>query len=155
MKLEQILTPTKTATQGMSVRDFIAECTRANTPGLPFCTRSGRISGRVTMKHIFKTSCLPDYIVESARILGDDCSCIDDIEGRIKQMMECPVDPFVQEPHLSLPSDGTALKALALMEQSDTSYIFVVDDGQYQGVITIQSIATLIQGVPAAIVTRY
>ena len=69
MKLEQILTPTKTATQGMSVRDFIAECTRANTPGLPFCTRSGRISGRVTMKHIFKTSCLPDYIVESARIL--------------------------------------------------------------------------------------
>ena len=33
------------------------------------------------------------------------------------------------------------IKALAFMEQNDTSYIFVVDEGIYRGIITIQGIA--------------
>jgi hypothetical protein len=141
MKLDQIMVPTKTATHGMSVREFINECTRANTPGLPFTTPSGRISGRVTLKNIFKISCLPDYIVESARILGDQLTCLEDVEAKTKQMMDNPVESFVQEPHLSLGSDATGIKALAMMEQNDTSYIFVVDDGEYRGVVTIQGLA--------------
>ena len=141
MKLDQIMTPTLTATHGMNVRDFINECTRANTPGLPFTTPSGRIRGRVTLKNIFKMSCLPDYIVESARILGDQLSCLEDIEAKTKQMMDTPVEAFIQEPHLSLGSDAAAIKALAMMEQNDTSYIFAVDDGHYRGVVTIQGLA--------------
>jgi CBS domain-containing protein len=34
-----------------------------------------------------------------------------------------------------------AIKALAIMEKNDTSYLFVVDDGEYQGIVTIQGIA--------------
>ena len=30
------------------------------------------------------------------------------------------------------------------MEQNDTSYLFVVDNGQYQGVVTIQSLARML-----------
>jgi hypothetical protein len=29
------------------------------------------------------------------------------------------------------------------MEQNDTSYLFVVDEGQYKGVVTIQSLARI------------
>ena len=141
MKIDQVIITTGTATSGMNVRDFIDECTRANIPGLPFTTPSGRISGRVTLKNIFRLSCLPDYIIESARFLTDQSTCMEDIEANAAGMMDKSVETFVQEPHLSLTSDDTALKALAMMEQSDTSYIFVVDEGQYRGVITIQSIA--------------
>jgi len=143
MKLKHILIPTRTASYGMTVREVFTECGRVNLPALPFCTRSGRIAGRVTLKNILKTSCLPEYMIESARILGEEMSCMEDIESKARQLLDTPVDPYVQEPALSLSSDAPAIKALAMMEQNDTSYLFVVDEGQYQGAVTIQSLAKL------------
>lgn len=144
MKLKQILIPTKVANAGMTVREVFAECCRAHIPALPFCTKSGRITGRITLKNIMKCSCLPDYIIESARILGEEMSCMEDIEARAKQLLCVPVDPYVQEPALFLSPDAPAIKALAMMEQNDTSYLFVVDNGQYQGAVTIQSLAKML-----------
>ena len=144
MKLKQILIPTKVASHGMMVREVFVECGRAHIPALPFCTRSGRITGRFTLKNIMKLSCLPDYIIESARILGEEMSCMNDIESKAKRLLCTPVDPYVQDPALSLTSDAPAIKALAMMEQNDTSYLFVVDDGQYQGAVTIQSLARML-----------
>jgi CBS domain-containing protein len=144
MKLKQILIPTKVANSGMTVREVFAECCKAHIPALPFCTKSGRIAGRVTLKNIMKLSCLPDYIIESARFLGEEMSCMEDIEARAKQLLCVPVDPYVQEPALFLGSDAPAIKALAMMEQNDTSYLFVVDKGQYQGAVTIQSLAKML-----------
>ena len=141
MKLKQVLIPTKVANSGMTVREVFAECCKAHIPALPFCTKSGRIAGRVTLKNIMKCSCLPEYIIESARFLGEEMSCMEDIEVRAKQLLCVPVDPYVQEPALFLSSDAPAIKALAIMEQNDTSYLFVVDKGQYQGAVTIQSLA--------------
>ena len=141
MKLKQILIPTKVASHGMTVREVFAECCRAHIPALPFCTKSGRIAGRVTLKNIMKLSCLPDYMIESARFLSEEMSCMDDIETTAKQLLCTPVDPYVQEPALFLNPEAPAIKALAMMEQNDTSYLFVVDDGKYQGIITIQGIA--------------
>jgi CBS domain-containing protein len=128
----------------MMVRDVFTECGRANIPALPFCTRSGRITGRVTLKNILKISCLPDYMVEAARILGEEMSCMEDVEAKARRLLDTPVEPYVQEPALSLSSDAPIIKALALMEQNDTSYLFVVDDGQYQGTVTIQSLARML-----------
>ena len=144
MKLKQVLIPTIVAHQGMPVREVFTECSRANIPALPFCTKSGRITGRVTLKNIMKCSCLPEYIIDSARILGEEMSCMEDIEARAKQLLCVPVDPYVQEPALFLGSDASAIKALAIMEQNDTSYLFVVDNGQYQGAVTIQSLAKML-----------
>jgi len=144
MKLKQILIPTKVANAGMTVREVFAECCKAHIPALPFCTKSGRIAGRVTLKNIMKLSCLPEYIIESARFLGEEMSCMEDIEARAKQLLCVPVDPYVQEPALFLSSDAPAIKALAIMEQNDTSYLFVVDKGQYQGAVTIQSLAKML-----------
>jgi len=145
MNLEQILIPTKVAKPGMVVSEVFTECIRANIPGIPFSDAQGHITGRVTLKNILKTSCLPEYLVELARVLGDQLSCMEDMESMAKQLMHNPVDPYVLlEPHISLTSDAPAVKALALMEQDDTSYIFVVDEGRYKGVITIQGLARMI-----------
>jgi len=144
MKLKQILIPTKVATAGMTVREVFAECCRVHIPALPMCTKSGRIAGRVTLKNIMKLSCLPEYIIESARILGEEMSCMEDLEAKAKQLLCTPVDPYVQEPALFLSPEAPAIKALAMMEQNDTSYLFVVDDGQYQGAVTIQCLAKML-----------
>jgi CBS domain-containing protein len=144
MNVEQILIPTTVAKAGMTVREFFEECSRANTPGLPFCDDSAQITGRVTLKNILKSSCLPEYMVELARVLGDQLSCMEDMEAKAKQLLNNPVGPYTQESHLSLTSDSPAVKALAMMEQSDTSYIFVVDEGRYKGVVTIQNLARML-----------
>jgi CBS domain-containing protein len=144
MKLKQILIPTRVATYGMTVREVFMECGKANIPALPFCTKSGRIAGRVTLKNILKLSCLPDYIIESARILGEEMSCMEDIESKAKQLLDTSVDPYMQEPALSLSPEAPVIKALAIMEQNDTSYLFVVDKGQYRGAVTIQCLAKLL-----------
>ena len=141
MKLEKIYMHTKVAQAGMTVGEFFAESSRLCIPALPFCTKSGRIKGRVTLKNILKTSFLPDYLVDSARILGDELATTKDIEEKAKQLLAMPVDPYVQELHLSISSDSSLVKALAMMEQNDTSYMFIVDDWQYRGVVTIQSLA--------------
>ena len=144
MNLDPIVMPTKVAKPGMIVSEVFAECIRANIPAIPFCDAQGRITGRVTLKNILKKACLPEYIIELARILGDQLSCMGDMEAKAKQLMNNPVDPYILEPHISLTSDSPAVKALALMEKHDTSYIFVVDEGRYKGVITIQGLARMI-----------
>lgn len=141
MYVEQVLTPTRVARRGMTVREVFKECSRVNTPGLPFCDDSGVITGRVTLKHILKKSCLPEYLVEMARILGEQLSGVQDMEAIAKDVLDSPVDLYVLEPHLSLTSGSSTVKALAMMEQSDTSYIYVVDEGRYKGVVTIHSLA--------------
>ncbi len=141
MNVEQILTPTMVAKAGMRVREFFEECTRANTPGLPFCDASGKITGRVTLKNVLKHACLPEYVVEMARVLGEQLTNLQDMEADAGRLLSSPVDQYKQEPHLSTTSAASAVKALAMMEQSDTSYIFVVDEGKYKGVVTIHGLA--------------
>ena len=141
MKVEQVLTPTRVAREGMKVREILEACSEANTPAIPFCDDDGHISGRVTLKNILLKSCLPEFMVEMAMVLGEQLSHMQDMGTETRQLLDNPVDPYVQKPHISLTSDSPAIKALALMERNDTSYIFVVDEGRYLGVITIHSLA--------------
>ncbi|MGB5705254.1 MAG: CBS domain-containing protein [Arenicellales bacterium] len=76
------------------------------------------------------------------RILGEQPSSLQDMEDQVKQILNNPVDPYIQEPHLSITSGSSVVKAMALMEQSDTSYIFVVDEERYLGVVTIHNLAS-------------
>jgi len=100
-----------------------------------------------------KPACQGNY--EEMERLYDVCHCTNRlsvilIDNNIIQFIRIfapydnPVDPYILEPHMSLTSDAPAVKALALMEQNDTSYIFVVDVGQYKGVITIQGLARML-----------
>jgi CBS domain-containing protein len=144
MKLKTITVHTKVVKAGMTVREVFEECTRANTPGLPVCDDHDRVTGRVTLKHILKRFCLPDYLVEMAPILGEQISHVQNIESLAEQLLDSRIEPFIQTPHTSTTSASSAVKALALMEKIDSSYLFVIDEGRYQGVVTIQSLSEII-----------
>ncbi len=146
MNVEQTLTCTMVAKAGMTVREFFEECTRVNTPGLPFCDASGQITGRVTLKNVLKRGCLPEYLVEMAHVLGEQLSNLQDMKAEAEQLLGSPVDQYTQQPHLSITSASSAVKALAMMEREDTSYIFVVDEGKYKGVVTIHGLAEAMAG---------
>ena len=147
MNVKQAMISSRIADSGMTVRELFEECSRANLPGLPFCDDQGQIVGRVTLKNVLKRSCLPEYMVELAHVLGERFSHMEDMCAEIIHLLDKPVVPYVQQPHLSLESDSTAVKALAMMEQSDTSYIFVVDQGHYRGAVTIHSLASTLAAV--------
>ncbi len=141
MNVAQVLIPTKVAKAGMSVREVFKECSEANTPGLPFCDDNGLITGRITVKNILKRSCLPEYLVVMAKVLGEQISNVQDMEAVAKRLLNDRAELYFQAPHISLTSASSAIKALAMMEHNDTSYIFVVDEGQYKGVVTIHCLA--------------
>ena len=141
MKLRNILAPTAVAKAGMTVRDVFAECGRLHIQALPFCNERGEVTGRVTLKSIMKFSCLPEYMVELAHMLSDQLSCLEDAEAKAREVLSNPIEPYVLPPHVAITSDAPVIKALAVMERNDTSYVFVIDEGRYKGIITIQGIA--------------
>jgi CBS domain-containing protein len=144
MNLKQITVHSKVARAGMTVREVFEECTRAHILGLPVCDDQGRVSGRVTIKHILKRYCLPDYLVEMASILGEQISHVQDMDRMSQQLLDSRIDAYIQHPHASITSTSSAVKALALMEKIDSSYLFVTDEGKYQGVVTLQSLTQTI-----------
>lgn len=147
MNLSTILIPTRVAKSGLIVQEVFAECIRLHIPALPFCDDKNRVTGRVTLKNILKTSCLPEYMVELAQVLGDQLSCMQDVEAKAKQLLGNPVEPYVQDSYLKISSNSSGIKALAMMEQADTSYIFVIDDGEYKGIVTIQGLAKMLSSL--------
>ncbi len=141
MLVKNCIIETGVVRSGMLVRDVFAECGRTHVQALPVLNNEGKITGRVTLKSIMKFSCLPEYMVELAPLLGGFLSCVENAEEKVNQVLCSQVDSYVLKASISIDSDAPAIKALAMMEKSDTSYLFVVDEGQYLGIITIQGIA--------------
>ncbi|MEA3410000.1 MAG: CBS domain-containing protein [Pseudomonadota bacterium] len=141
MQLKDVVIHTNVIAAGMTVKDIFDECIRVQVQALPFCDSAGAIKGRVTLKNIMKVSCLPEYMVELAPVLGAQLSCVQDAEAKVQEVLNNPVEPYIQSPHVSISSESPTIKALAIMEKNDTSYVFIVDDGTYRGIVTIQGIA--------------
>lgn len=150
MLVRDTLIPTKVVTPGMPIRRVFAECGRAHVQSLPCVDETGKLTGRVTLKRVMKVGCLPEHMVAAAPLLGNFLSCVGNAQEKIDQLLNSLVDPYIQRLHVSIRSDEPAIKALAIMEQNDTSYLFVVDDGRYQGIITIQGIAEKMSEIYAA-----
>jgi CBS domain-containing protein len=141
MKLENILIPTGVATPGMLIRDAFTECVRAQVPAIPFRDDKGELTGRVSVRDTMKKSCLPDYLVEMAYVLGNQLSCIENAEEKAREVLCQPIDEYVMPRMYSLTTDITVIKALAIMEKHNSNYVFIVDDGVYRGIVTTQAIA--------------
>jgi predicted transcriptional regulator len=144
VNLKEVTVQTRVAKAGMTVREVFEECTRMHVPGLPVCDDHDQVTGRVTLKHILKRFCLPDYLVEMAAILGEQISHVQDMDMMANQLLDDQIDTYIQIPHASTTSASSAVKALALMEKIDTSYLFVIDEGKYQGVVTLQNLSKAI-----------
>jgi len=138
---DDILIRTKVARSGMTVRSIFEECLESRVQSLPYLDAGDQIAGRVTLKYIINRSIVPAHMVELAHVIGPRLSSFDEMEKRMKSVFDDPVDSFVQEPHASIFPDTQLMKALAIMEHYDTSYLFVVDGERYQGTLTIQGIA--------------
>ena len=141
MKLEQILIPTSVATHGMLIRDVFTECIRAHVPEIPFLNVQGVMTGRIGLRDSMKRSCLPEYMIEMAHVLGNQLSCTDNAEQKAHEVLCHTVDDYVQPDLMSLTSSSTVIKTLAIMVKYDTTYVFIVDDGEYKGVVTTLAIA--------------
>lgn len=141
MDIQNVLIPTIIIHPGMFVRDLFNECGNLHVHALPYCDEKGVLTGTLTLKNVMKFSCLPDHMVELANLLGNQMSCVENAEDKAREIICNPVEPYVRKLHETISSKEPLIKALALMERNKTSYIFVVDDGNYKGQVTIQGIA--------------
>jgi CBS domain-containing protein len=108
---------------------------------MPYCDDRDVVTGRVTLKYIINRSIVPEYMAELALVLGSDMVAFDEMEEATRKVLDKPVEPYVQEPHAAIDSTTPLMKALAVMEHYDTSYLFVVDKGRYEGTLTVPGIA--------------
>lgn len=142
MAIESVMIESGVVRGGMLVREFFDLCGQAGVQALPFVDEDEAVVGRVTIKNVLRLSCLPDYVVDMAPMLNAAMSCVENAEEKVREILCTEVAPYVQDLHDTLPSAAPLIKAVAVMVSNDTSYIFVVDEGEYRGVVTIQGIAS-------------
>jgi predicted transcriptional regulator len=143
MKLERLATMTGFMRHGMTLRDFFKEAVRCNVPGLPFVDAQDKIVGRISLRNIYKRIAVPDNLLIIADAMGDgeQIGNLDLPEMKVRQFMASPVEDFLLETMPSVSPRSSIVKALALMEVHNSSYIFLIEDGRYEGVVTRMEIA--------------
>jgi CBS domain-containing protein len=143
MILQEILIPTCVARPGMKVIDVFRECVAKGVHGIPFCNENDEITGRVSIRHVFREVCVPKDVVSGAHMLGDQIGHLDLPDIEKCQMLGLPAEQFVLDNIPSLTPNSPAIKAIAIMEKYNSSYLFVIDD-EYRGVVTRFGITSLL-----------
>jgi CBS domain containing-hemolysin-like protein len=136
-----LIIPTPIARSGMKVGELFADIISLNVPGIPFCNENNEICGRISLKHVLSSGCLPDDILKNAYLLGDSFTHLETPVDKLTQLMQKPVDSFVIASLPTISSTSPLLKALALIRHYQSNYIFVVDEGKYLGVVTMLGLA--------------
>ncbi|MGB5734877.1 MAG: hypothetical protein WBM40_10600 [Thiohalocapsa sp.] len=144
MKLDDLIIPTAVATPGMKVETLFRECAATQVPGIPFRDASGRITGKASIRHVLKMSCIPDYMVKHAALLGDTLSSLKMPAEKARTLLQLDVDPFILPDVASVGRDAAVAKVLAVMERHDTTYLFVLNGDDYHGCISIMGIGEAI-----------
>lgn len=145
MILRDIAIPTALAVPGMSVADLFHECIQAQMPGIPFRDSHGRITGKASIRHILKMTCLPDYLTRHSHILGDHMDHLRLPELHSREVLSRTIDDFILPTLPQVNSNAPISKALAVMEQEHTTYIFIIDGDNYFGAVSIMSLAAEMQ----------
>ena len=136
MKLQRLAVMTGVMHKGLTLRDFFEEAVRCNVPGLPFVDENGHISGRVSIRDVFKRIAVPSSYLRLVDAIGDMTNRLDMSERRILEAMARPVEDYVLERLPSVSPASSLIKALAIMEAYDTHYIFLIEDDRYMGIVT-------------------
>jgi CBS domain-containing protein len=125
MKLERLATMTGYMRHGMTLRDFFQEAVRCYVPGLPYVDVRNQIVGRISIRDVYKRIAVPDSFLRLADAMGDQTDKLDIPEIKVMEIS---------------PRSST-VKALSLMELHNSSYIFLIENGQYEGVVTRMEVA--------------
>ena len=143
MKLERLATMTGYMRNGMTLRDFFQETVRCNVPGLPYVNEHDQIVGRISIRDVYKCIAVPDNILRIADAMGDgdQIGNLDLPEIKVLQTMDSPVEDYLLEKIPAVSPSSSVVKALALMELHNSSYIFLIEDDKYEGVVTRMIIA--------------
>lgn len=141
MKLENIAIPTGVIHPGMTLRDFFEESVRCNVPGLPYVNEENQIIGRLSIRDIYKHMAVPDNLLLIIDSVGDATDKLDLVHMEVFEYMAKPVESFMLETIPNVSPRSSVVKALALMEAHNSSYIFLVDNGEYRGIVTRMMIA--------------
>jgi CBS domain-containing protein len=142
MSLQDTLVNTLIAQPGMTVAELFAECIRTGIPGLPFMDGSGQLVGKASIRHVLKMNCMPDYLVQHSHLLGDAMEHLRFPEIQCHEVMARSIDEMVVAQLPTVGVNAPVSKALARMEQFDTTYLFVLDSAsQYLGAVTIIGLA--------------
>jgi CBS domain containing-hemolysin-like protein len=123
------------------MRDFFEEAVRCNVPGLPYVNAQDQIIGRISIRDVYKRIAVPDNLLLFADALGDQTDNLDLAEMKVMEMMQMPVEDFLLENMPAVSPRSSIVKALALMELHNSSYVFLIEDGAYIGVVTRMVIA--------------
>jgi hypothetical protein len=141
VKLDDLIVPTAVATPGMTVEALFRECAAKQVPGIPFREASGRIVGKASIRHVLKVTCIPDYMVKHAALLGNSLDSLTIPAEKARSILALDVDAFVLADMAVIGPTAPVAKALAVMERHDTTYLFVIDGDDYYGCISIMGIA--------------
>ncbi len=147
--VKDIIVPTATVQTGDMIKNMFESCIEYNVPALPFRDKDGLIQGFVSLKRVMGKDCLPNYLVELAGILHNDMNCTSQAMEKIHALFGKPVDDYVESPFHFVASDTILIRAVALMEQHNSSFLFVADCADdiekshcdYKGIITRLSVA--------------
>jgi len=141
VKLINMVVPTGVISYGSTVADAFRECLRCNVQGIPFVDSEGRILGRFSIHNTIKRYCISNIMIMEADTLGDDLGDLTLQDNDTSKMLSQPVDHFIQSEVVTIHSDSPCIKAMALMEKHDTTFLFVVDGETYKGIVNVQAIA--------------
>jgi len=141
MKLEHLAVMTGFMRKGRTMRDFFEEAVRCNVPGLPFVDDRDQIVGRISIRDVYKYIAVPDYLLTVADVMGDQTDRLDLPQMEVMHAMALPVETCLLENIPTVSPRSSVVKALALMEVHNTSYIFLIENGVYNGVVTRMVIA--------------
>ena len=91
---------------------------------------------------MFFIASVPADLIKHAHLIGKAIDHLDFKECLKAEFLNKPVTEVMIDQVLHLSPDSQVIKALALMEQYNTAYLFVVDDqGNYLGTVTRLGIA--------------
>ena len=141
MKLEQLGVMTDVMRKGMTLRDFFEEAARCNVPGLPYVDDQDRMAGRISVRDVYKRIAVPDNILGLADAMGDMTDRLDLSERRVLRAFARPVERYLLDKVPNVSPKSSLVKALAIMEAHNTHYIFLIENGEYKGVVTRMVIA--------------
>ena len=144
--IENVIQSTPTIYLGETLQLFFERCVESRVPALPCMDNSGCIIGFVSLKKVMGQDCLPNYLVELAGILHNDMHCTHQVMDKIHTLLGKNVDAYVSKPIHFVDSKTILIRAVALMEEYDSDYLFVADDARtpecdYKGLVTRLSVA--------------
>jgi len=136
MRIIKGLIETPVTRPGMLIGEALRICVERGVPGLPFVDQSGKVTGRFSVRHAFLLSSISSDMIKGAHLIGHDALCLSHGPDHYGELFALTIEQTILEDAACLPSNALVEKGMALMEKFNSSYLFVIDDERYRGVVT-------------------